>query len=63
MSSSFWFDTINLGEYIKHIYGVSDYILQKSFILLSEDLFYPYKQYRPDEMQLYAGFHLGLHCL
>ena len=31
-------------------------------ILLSEDLFYLYSV-DPDEMQHYAAFHLGLHCL
>ena len=39
-------------------------MLRKYCILLPEDLFYLYKQcIDPDEMQHYAAFHLGLHCL
>ena len=62
MDSSFWFDTINLGKSFVHIKGCQVIILKKYCILLSEDMFYLYSV-DPDEMQHYAAFHLGLHCL
>ena len=43
--------------------GVSGYNLKKNCILLSEDLFTFINSVDPDEMQHYAAFHLGLHCL
>ena len=42
--------------------GVSDYNLQNYCFLLSEDLFYLYSVDH-GEIQHYAAFHLGLHCL
>ena len=37
---------------------------KKKFILLSEDLFLPFTDSEDsDEMQHYAAFHLGLHCV
>ena len=41
--------------------GVSGYYFKKTYFL-SEDLLYLYSV-DPDEMQHYAAFHLGLHCL
>ena len=40
---------------------VSGYNFQKHCILMCEDLFYLHKQCRPNEMQHYATFNLGLH--
>ena len=46
--SSFWFDTINLGYSIVHIWGCQALILKKkNWIILSEDQFDLYKQCRP----------------
>ena len=48
INSSLWFDsTINLGESIVHISGCLVMIFKKYCILLSEDLLYLNKQYRP----------------
>ena len=44
MDSSFWFDIINLGKSIVHIYGCQVIIKKKYCILLSEDLFMPPKE-------------------
>ena len=41
---------------------MSGYNFQKILYFLSEDLFYLYSV-DPDEMQHYATFHQGLHCL
>ena len=38
-------------------------IFKKYCILLSEDFFTFTNSIDPDEMQHYAAFHLGLHCL
>ena len=53
MDSSFWLDTIYLGYSFVHIQGCQVIIFQKSCILLSEDLFYPYSV-DTDEMQHYC---------
>ena len=37
--------------------------LKEFFILLSEDIFTFTNSVDPDEIQHYAAFHLGLHCL
>ena len=63
MDSSFWFDTINLGKSVAHIWGCQVKIFKKYRILLSEDLFSFIDSVDPDEMQHCAAFHLGLHCL
>ena len=54
MVSSFLFDTCP---------GVRVIIFTKYCILLSEDRFTFTNSIDPDEMQHYAAFHLGLHCL
>ena len=58
MYSSFRFDTINLG-YL----GCQVIIFQKYCILLSEYPFSFTNSVDPDEIQHYAAFHLGRHCL
>ena len=62
MDSSFWCDTINFGKSIVHIWGCRAIIFNKYCVILSGDLFCLYIA-DPDEMPLYAAFHLGLHCL
>ena len=42
---------------------MSGYNLKKYCILLSEYLFTFTNSVDPDEMQHFAAFHLGLHCL
>ena len=63
MDTSFWSDTKNLGKSIVHIKGCHVTISKKYCVLLSEDLFTFTNDVDPDEMQHYAAFHLGLHCL
>ena len=64
MDSSFCFDTAMLGwSLILYISGGAGYNFQKYYILLSEYLFYLTNSVDPDEMQHYAAFDLGLHCL
>ena len=60
MDSFFLFDTVHCADL-----GVSGYSIVLKFfsILLSEDLFSFTNSVDQDEMQLYAAFHLGLHCL
>ena len=60
---SFRFGTIILRHSI--IFRGVGYNFQKIlyFFLLSEGLFNLNKSVDPDEMQHYATFHLGLHCL
>ena len=42
---------------------MSAYNFQNILYFFSEDLFTFTNSVDPDEMQLYAAFHLGLHCL
>ena len=53
-------DTISPFENIKRC---QDNIFEKMFYFLSEDFFTFTNSVDPDEMQHYAAFHLGLHCL
>ena len=60
MDSSIWVDKLVIVHctYL----GMSGYHFKKYCIFLSEDLF-DLNSEDPDEMQHYAAFHLGLHCL
>ena len=61
----FWFDTIKLGYSIS-LLGVSDYNFHKNSVcvLFCQNIFFTFtNSVDPDEMQHYAAFHLGLHCL
>ena len=65
MNSFFWFDTIKLGYFIS-LLGVSDYNFHKNSVcvLFCQNIFFTFtNSVDPDEMQHYAAFHLGLHCL
>ena len=42
---------------------MSGYNLKDYCIILSDDVFYFTYSIDPDEMQHYAAFHLGMHCL
>ena len=55
MGSSFWCGRINLGKSIVHNYNQKKYC-----ILLSEDLFYLYKQCRPWVFTVCKSTHLGV---
>ena len=68
MESPIWFDTKKNSDStlcISRGGGGGQVIISKKYcILLSEDLFLPLKNsVDPGEMQPYAAFHLGLHCL
>ena len=60
MDSSFWFDTINLGKSIVHIYVRLKF--SKNIVFFSLKIFFTFtNSVDPDEMSHYAAFHLGLH--
>ena len=64
MDTSFWFDTIIWDSPLYISRGVRLFLF--IFLILyfvSEDLFIFTNSVDPDEMQHYAAFHLGLHCL
>ena len=64
MDSSFCFDAIKLGIVHCMYLGVSGYGFRKKYcIFLFEDLFTFTNSVDLDEMQHYAVFHQGLHCL
>ena len=64
MDSSFCFDTINLGYSIVHNLGVSSFNFQNNIVFFCLKIFFTFTNCEdPDEMQHYAAFHLGLHCL
>ena len=66
MDSSFWFDTINLGWSIVHIYnvGVSGYNFQKILYSFVRRYFFTFtNSVDPGEMPHDVAFHSGLHCL
>ena len=59
MDSSFWFDTIKLGYSM-----VAGYNFQKYIVLYCLKIFFTFaNSVEPVEMQHYAAFQLGLHCL
>ena len=62
---SFWFDSINFGIVHCTYLGVSGYNLkEKNIVLFCLKIFFTFtNSVDPDEMQHYAAFHLGLHCL
>ena len=57
MDYSFWFDTNKLGIVHCTYLGVSGYNCKLKIIFTFTN------GVDPDEMQHYAAFHLGLHCL
>ena len=62
MDSSFWFDTISLGQSIVHILGCKVIVFLKKYcILLSEDLFNLYKQCWPWWKAALCCISSGLH--
>ena len=71
MDFSFWFDIINLEWSIKYIKGPRLYFTSKIVFLSLKTVFVLANSVDPDEMLLYAAFHLvykaafhqGLHCL
>ena len=57
------FDTVKSGWSIVYIEG-SQVLISKNIIFLSLKISYVFPNSAdPDEMQHYAAFHLGLHCL
>ena len=56
MDSFVWFDTMNLGWSIVYIEGSQVIISLKIAFVIGNSV-------DPDEMLLYATFHLGPHCL
>ena len=56
-------DTISMGLSIVHFKGSQVEFSKLCCIFVPEGCFNVSKQNRPDEMQHYAAFHLGLHCL
>ena len=63
MNSSFWFDSVNLGESIVFIKGSKVWFANKIVFLPLQIVFVFANSVDYDEMPYYAVFHLGLHCL
>ena len=63
MNSFFWFDTIKLEHSIAYP-GMSGYNFHKNIVLFCQKICFTFtNSVDPDEMQHYAAFHRGLHCL
>ena len=59
MDSTIWFDTLTWVSL-----GVSGYNLKKNIVFYCLKIYFTFtNSVEPDEMQHYAAFHLGLHCL
>ena len=65
MNSSLWFDMYNKLRIVHRIYlGVSGYNFQKKIVFFWLKVFFTFSNnVDPNEMQHYASFHLGPHCL
>ena len=63
MDSFFWFDTTNFESPLYISRGVRLKIKKSDCIFCLKIFCYLTNSVDPDEMQQYAAFHLGLHCL
>ena len=64
MDSSFWFLYNKLGIVHCRYIGVSGYNSKKNIVFFCLKIFFTFtNSVDPEEMQHYAAFHLGLHCL
>ena len=62
--SSFWFETRNLGSPYYISRGVRLNLKKKNVVFFFLKIFFTFtNSVDPDEMQHFAAFHLGLHCV